>query len=319
MLNSASSVFSARPCFDAHVTMPVLVTLRTAVAERDWPAVARFFAGLTHEDERAYACSYVGGLDGCEAFLEQAVADHPGDPLARCLLADRRIRVGWGIRSSARAQHVSREQFDQFHAWLRRAEGLLIEVCAEYPDYALGWYLRLITARGLELGHSETRRRYDRLAEHHPHHYPAQTQLLQLLCPKWGGSWEAAFGFAEECAAAVPPGGHSATLVAEAHLEKWLDLSPREGGRWMAQPAVRDELTAAAAHSVLHPHYRPGFHWISAHGFFAAALSLGGHYAEAAPHFRALGDAATRHPWDYLDDDPAAAFLRHRKHALAKG
>ncbi|MGW1881096.1 hypothetical protein [Streptomyces sp. NPDC001970] len=314
----SSTALLSQPQFEPHITMPALAPLRTAAVAGDWDAVSRFFAALGHEDERAFAASVVADVPGSETFLEQVVADRPGDPLARCLLADRYIIVGWSIRTAARAKAVSRKQFSQFHRWLRKAEQLLIDVCAEYPDYGLAWYLRLITVRGLELGHSEARRRYNRLAEHHPHHYPAQSQLLQLLCPKWSGTWEEAFAFARECAAAAPPGTHSATLLAEAHLEMWLELSPGADARHLAQPSVRDELAAAAAQSVLHPQFRPGFHWISAHGFFAATLSLGRHHAQAAQHFRVLGNRAGKHPWDYLGD-PAVTFKEHRKTSLAKG
>ncbi|WP_249040191.1 hypothetical protein [Streptomyces chryseus] len=308
----------SRPVFDPFAHHPSLATLRTACHARDWGTVSDFFAALGDEDERAYASSVVADLPGREHLLEQASAAHPGDPLPRTLLADRYIRIGWSIRSNARASKVSEAQFGQFHSWLRRAEGLLIEVCAEHPAYALAWCHRVTTARGLQLGASEARRRYDRLAEHHPHHYAAQAKLLQQLCPKWGGSWEAAEGFARACAADAPPGGNNGALVAEVHMERWLDLDEGPDAAHMSAHAVRDELLAAARRSVLHPEYRPGFHWVTAHGHFAAALSLGRHHAEAAPHFRALGNMAGTFPWTYLGDQEAA-FIKHRKTALAKG
>ncbi|NEE53474.1 hypothetical protein G3M55_53870, partial [Streptomyces sp. SID8455] len=141
-----------------------LMDLRTAVRGNDWDTVEAYFDFLDDEEERAVAAHLVSDdLSSSERFLERAVADH-GSPLARTLLAARYINVGWDIRSSYRAEHVSREQFQEFHAWLRRAERLLIGVCADEPAYALAWMYRLTTARGLELGASEVRRRYDRLA-----------------------------------------------------------------------------------------------------------------------------------------------------------
>ncbi|WP_030742263.1 hypothetical protein [Streptomyces sp. NRRL F-5135] len=309
---------SARPRFDPCVTMPSLQRLRTAVKAGDWPATESFIASLPDEDDRAFAASLAARIKGAEKFLERVVGERPGEPLPRALLAERYIHIGWDIRSGARAQYVSGEQFRQFHAWLRRAEHLLIELCAEHPAYALAWRARLISARGLELGQSETRRRYDRLVEHHPHHFNGQQQLLQKLCPKWGGGWELAHGFARECAAAAPPGSLVGVLVAEAHLEHWLDLDSGADERYLRDPAVRDELVAAAAASVWHPDFHPGFHAIGAHGTFAATLSLGGHYAEAAPHFRELGNNASESPWNYLGDKEAA-FIKHRTTALAKG
>lgn len=312
-----------RPVFEPADRVPALGALRGHVHRQDWDAVAGCFAALTDEDDRAAACRVVAEQQNAEQFLNQAMARDRRDPLARSLLADRLIQVGWGIRSSYRAHHVSQGQFRQFHGFLRRAEALLIDVCAEHPDHALAWYLRTITARGLELGASETRRRYDRLSEHHPHHYSAQMQVLQQLCPKWGGTWESAHGFADECAKAAPAGSPNGALVAVVQMEQYLALA--EGGTkrpaetYLRAPENHARLLAAAAVSALHPAARTdAYAYVGAHSAFAAVHSAARRPAEAAPHFRALGDRATEFPWSYLGDHEAA-FVRHRKTALAKG
>ncbi|KUO21102.1 hypothetical protein [Streptomyces dysideae] len=307
---------SSGPSFDPYVNLPELVPLRTAAVSGDWTAVQAYFASLDSADKVTFVVGLVAETDGVENMLERAVAERPADPLPRTLLADRYVRIGWGIRGDARAKHVSSGQFDQFHDWLRRAERILIEVCAEQPSYAPAWTVRLITARGLSLGQAEARRRYERLSAHHPHHYAAQQQLLQQLCPKWGGSWDDAHGFARESAAAAPDGSHAGALVALAHLERWLDLDGSEAGAYMRGLPVRDDLRHAAQVSVLHPDYRPGWHGIGTHSAFAMAFSLGGHFEDAARHFAALGDRAAEFPWSYLSD-PRGAFVKYRKSALA--
>ncbi|MGW0884990.1 hypothetical protein [Streptomyces sp. NPDC002671] len=276
-------VGSSEPVTDPFDALPELAPLRTAARDGDWAATAAFFTGLDSVEKVSFAAAALADLAGNEGYLEQAATARPADPLPRTLLAERYIRVGWGIRSRARAEDVSRDQFEQFHAWLRKAEQLLIEVCAEQPGYAPAWNARLLTARGLELGQSEARRRYDRLSAHHPHHFRAQSQLLQQLCPKWSGSWEAAHGFAQECASAAPDGSHAGILVAEAHLEHGLVL----GGLGMATAylrdvSVRNDLRSAAQVSVLHPDYRGDFHRIGGHSAFAMAFSVGGHAKDAA-------------------------------------
>ncbi|WP_327317272.1 hypothetical protein [Streptomyces sp. NBC_01235] len=306
---------SSGPTFDPYDNTPELIPLRTAAQAGDWPAVRAYFAALDSVDRLASASSLLADIPGVENFLERAAADLPGDPLPRALLAERYVYIGWDIRSGARAQHVSREQFTQFHDWLRRAEQLLIEVCAEQPAYAPAWTARLMTARGLQLGQTEARRRYDRLSAHHPHHYRAQTQLLQQLCPKWSGSWDAAHGFARECATAAPDGSNSGALVALAHIEHWLDLDSGEDAAYMRGVPVRDDLRHAAQVSVLHPDHRPDWNSIGAHNAFAFAFSLGGHFADAAPHFAFLGDRASEFPWQYLPDKKSA-YLKSRKAAL---
>jgi hypothetical protein len=299
--------------FDA---LSELAPLRTAAQAGDWAATQAFFTGLDSAEKVTFAVGALSDIDGTEEYLERAAANLPGDPLPRTLLAERYIRIGWGIRSGARAQHVSRDQFDQFHAWLRKAEALLIEVCAEQPAYAPAWTARQTTARGLELGQSEARRRYDRLSVHHPHHFRAQSQLLQKLCPKWGGSWEAAHGFAQESATAAPDGAHAGILVAEAHVEHWLELDGNEAAAYMHGLPVRDDLRFAAQVSVLHPAYRGDFHWIGGHSAFALAFSLGGHIEDAARHFAALGNTVSPSMWQYLGDWKGR-FAKYRKAALA--
>ena len=292
-----------------------LSPLRSIARSGDWAATEEFFAGLGSVDKVSFAVGALVGIDGTEEYLQKAVQGRPGDPLARTLLAERYTRVGWAIRSGARAKNVSREQFERFHAWLRKAEQILIEVCAEHPDYAPAWTARLTTARGLQLGQSEARRRYDRLAAHHPHHVRAQSQLLQQVCPKWSGSWEDAHGFATECLSSAPAGSYAGLIVAEAHVEHWLDLSGVEGEAYLRDAAVRNDLRHAARTSLLHPDHRPGWHEIIAHSTFAFAYSLGGHLKDAAPHFAALGNTVSESPWYYLRDW-RAQFTEYRTAAL---
>ncbi|MFI5620635.1 hypothetical protein [Streptomyces sp. NPDC051567] len=312
-----------RPVFEPVDRIPSLAALRACVQRKDWTGVAAAFEALPDEDDRALACRVVSETDGAETFLQEVADRLPGDPLPRTLLAERLIITGWEIRSDSRAEHVSERQFRDFHAHLRRAEILLIEVCAEHPAYALAWYLRSLTARGLELGQSESRRRYDRLAEHHPHHFSGQMQLLQQLCPKWGGSWEAAHGFARECARRAPEGGPNGALVALAQIEQYVELAEKEGKSraetYLRDPEQLTRLLEAGARSVLHPAARADAHQaVGAHNAFAAVHSAAGRHAEAAPHFRALGDAAEEFPWSYLGNHEEE-FVRHRKSALAKG
>ncbi|WP_406123146.1 hypothetical protein [Streptomyces sp. NBC_00989] len=322
----------SEPVDDPFTTLPDLTPLRDAARAGDWPATQAFFTALTSTkspvenpvekpvencaEKTSFASAQLATLDGVETYLERAAAEHPADPLPRTLLAERYIRIGWAIRSRHRAQHVSRDQFDQFHDWLRRAERLLIDVCAEQPDHPAAWTARLLTARGLELGQTEARRRYDRLSAHHPHHFPAQSQLLQQVCPKWSGSWEATHAFAQECVAAAPAGAHAGAVVAEAHIEHWADLDGVEQRTYMRSVSVRDELRAAARASVLHPDHAPGWSWIAADSAFAMAFSIGGHVEDAAAHFVSLEDRVTSYQWQYLPGWKAA-FVKYRKSALA--
>ncbi|MET8074988.1 hypothetical protein [Streptomyces sp. NPDC005303] len=301
-----STVDGTRPLVtDPFDAVPELAPLRTAAWDGDWAATQAFFAEITSPADVSFAAALLAGVDRTEWFLEKAAKAQPADPLPRTLLAERYIHLGRRARGRGRAEDVSWDQAELFHDWLRKAERLLIEVCAEQPSYAPAWTARLTTARGLELGQSEARRRYDRLAEHHPHHphrFRAQSHLLKQLCPEWGGSWEAAHAFAQECANAAPEGSHGGVLVAQAHVEHFSDLEGAEAAEYLRDPSVRDELRHAARVSVLHPDHHRDWHWTDSHSTFALAFSLGGHLGDAARHFAALGDTVSESFWRNVPD-----------------
>lgn len=118
---------------------------------------------------------------------------------------------------------------------------------------------RLSTARGLELGHAEARRRYDQVSRVVPHLYTAQAELLQQLCPKWGGTFAQAHAFAQECAVAAPPGSLSQLVVIEAHLEhSFAANSDIAAVSYLARPEVREEIEDAVGRSVENSDFRPG-------------------------------------------------------------
>lgn len=297
--------------FDQAAAFPELVELRESVRVADWTAIELFFAGLSDPDMTVHAAKVVADVTGAEEFLAQL----PPSPLAHRLLAARHVSKAWEIRSAKRARHVSQEQFQGMHEQLRRAERLLIELTAADPADAVAWAFRLNTARGLELGQSEARRRYDRLARVAPHCFAAQSRLVQQLCPKWSGSWEALHAFAKQCMDAAPPGSLSPAVVGEAHLEHYLDLEGAERGRYLANVAVQREIRAAADKSVLHPDFVGGYHWPQAHGVFAVLFAEAGDHGRAAAHFEALGDAGSEYPWNMFGD-PAAGFARLRDHCI---
>ncbi|WP_144125211.1 hypothetical protein [Catellatospora sichuanensis] len=308
----------APPPLAPTVAFPEVEDVRAWCRQGAWSALSDLFARLQTVDDVYFMARIVGDLPEADAFLAQAAQAQPSALLPKVLLGARAVGLAWQARTGARAQQVSREQFDGMHAHLRRGERLLIEVTARDPADGAAWALRIINARGLELGQAEARRRYDRLAMHHPHMHGAQAQLLQQLCPKWSGSWEAAFAFARACAAAAPEGGPNAVLIAHAHVEYWRDLRGSERAAYFRRPDVAQELVEAAARSVLHPSFRPDYGWVGAHNHFAAVFSLAGDHRRARVHFEALGDLADRAPWAYLGD-PAEQFARYRALAARRG
>ena len=307
---------------DPAAAHPEVHQLRAALRTRDWTAVR----AVTDAAEPALRTGLVrigggevGPLAGGEDFLRYVLARDPDDSTAAAMLGNHLIDVGWEIRSGARASHVSRSQFEQFHQWLIKSEQVLIDACARNPRDPALWVPRIITVRALNLGVSEGRRRYDRLSAVAPHHLAGQTQLLQELCPKWHGSWEQAHAFARECLETAPPGALNGVIVAEYHVERWLDLPAGEDRAYLLGQGVRAELHEAAHRSVWNPAFRRTFGWVGAMSTFAMLFSVIGDEPAAASLLSALGPLASEHPWDYLGGEPAEQIRAARGRAFATG
>ncbi len=308
------------PTIDILAAHPQFAAVRAALTAHDWPAVRVSYASLDWAG-RDMLATIAADTDGAAELLRGVLATDPTDTLAAAVLGICLTDEGWAIRTAQRAKYVSKAQFSAFHDYLCRAEQVLIDATARDPGNVVAWTRRLITALGLQLGEAEARRRYGRLATHHPHHLPAQSALLQHLCPKWGGSFDKMHQFAWECMLAAAPGAHNGVLVVYEHVERGLEYAD-EGSSSIAshfrRPEVRAEIAEAARRSVLHPDFRHDIGWVGVRNAFAMAFSLGGDHQAAAGQFAALGPLATEYPWEYLGD-PVAKFTVYRERAYQKG
>ncbi|HEX5596488.1 MAG TPA: hypothetical protein VFX61_10810 [Micromonosporaceae bacterium] len=306
------------PDFDPAAAYPEVKALRAALAARNWAGV-RAVCDRAQPSARTRLVQFGSDDPEVEGLLREVLARDPDDTLAASMLGSLVTKTGWAVRTGARAKDVTREQFRIFHQMLRQAEQILIDAAARNPADPSVWVNRLTTARGLQLGLSEVRRRYNRLAMYDPHHLPGQSQLLQSLCPKWSGTWEQVHGFAQECMLSAPAGSHNAVLVVVGHLERWLELDYGPDEQYLRSQAVRDEIYEAARRSVWHPEFRRDLGWVWVRNTFAMIFSVMGEAAAAANEFAALGNLATEDPWHYLGDNPAQEFQQAQMRALAKG
>ena len=303
------------PQFDPALIYPPLATARAAFPARDWAGIRTVPDTLDWAGHRAVVRE-LSDEDWAEDVLRGVVARDPSDLTAAAALGEAVIAAGWRIRTTSRAKNVTRAQFDALHSHLRRAEQILIDVTARGPGHASAWISRLTTARGLELGQNEARRRYDRCVKAVPNFVPALRSLAQQLCPKWIGSWAALHAFARECVATAPEGDHSAIVVMDAHMEHWVELDSAERAVYWQSPEVRQDVRAAAERSVLNPAFAMTWGWAAVVSGFAAVLSRIGDLEAAARCFQKLGTVATHDGWSHLRD-PEVAFVQDRAKALA--
>lgn len=298
MLAAVPSLLSSllgSPSLDAVDHYPDLAPLRAALRAQDWPRVVAFFEGLPEHDDPTVATYLVADTKGVESFLRTAGGGPASSILAGSLLGARLVVMAWDARGAARTQYTSNSQFRSFHQILLEAEKVLGEVTAEDPGNVAAWTSRLKAARGLEMGQAEADRRYQHAAKARPNPLSAQLSHVQQLCPKWGGSLDRLHAFARACADYAPAGSLNAVAVAEAHLEHAYHESTFA---YLRRPSVLADVRDAVARSVGHPDHRRVHGWVQAEASFAYVLWHAGDEAGAAARMAALGNRATRYPWD---------------------
>ncbi|MEU5437976.1 hypothetical protein AB0G73_32035 [Streptomyces sp. NPDC020719] len=293
-----------------------MARIQEAAKAADWPAVRELLEARPESEDRTELLWAVSEISGVETWIPQAIEAEPGSALPLLVAGIRYISWGWEARTGARAQHVAREQFEVFHDRLRIAEKWLYEVAEREPGWASPWCGLQVTGRGLEVGQTAARRRFEATVRRDPYHLRAHQQHLQQICAKWGGSHEEMHAFARRSMFGAPAGSMLGQLVAIAHLEHWLDLDAGADATYIRGPKVTASLREAAERCVLHPDFvrRPG--WVQVYNTFAMAFSLAGDKAMARECFEATDGSVTKFPWYYLNgSDPVAAYREHRSAA----
>ena len=296
---------------------PEATRLIAAAKRGDWQAAAETLRDVEHPDDRYFYCRVLGEHGGDGAWIDAWIAAAPKKATPLTVKGLHAIDWAWQARGNGRAATVSEDAFKVFFHRLRIAEDCLDDATDLDADDPTPWVGLVTLGRARQLGLDETRRRFDEVVRRYPWHRDAHSHMLQQLCLKWSGSHELMHDFAESAAAAAPPGSPLGVLVADAHIEHWLDLPEGEDGEYMHSPEVGERLRLAADRSVRHNRYerRPG--WAAADNAFAMAFTLNGDRPAAAERFAVLGDRVTRWPWSYLAT-PDVAFTRARSAARAQ-
>ncbi|MFI2211618.1 hypothetical protein [Streptomyces sp. NPDC020141] len=295
---------------------PEVARVREAASAADWDTVRQVLEARPESEDRSELLRAVSDTEGVELWIPGILEAEPEAALPRLVAGMRHISWGWEARTGARAKDVSRGQFEVFHTRLRTAERWLYEAAEREPRWTSPWYGLQFTGRGLQVGQTVARRRFEAAVRRDRHHLGAHQQQLQQVCDKWGGSHQEMHAFAHQAAFGAPGGTLLGQLVAVAHLEEWLSLDSGPDAVYIGAPRVTASLRAAADHSFRHPDFVPRGAWIQVLNTFAMAFSLAGDTASARECFRATEGRVTEFPWYYLDgSDPADAYRKHRSSA----
>ncbi|BAU81482.1 hypothetical protein SLA_0527 [Streptomyces laurentii] len=290
---------------------PDVARARMAAEAADWETLRALLEARPEGGDWTELLWAAGETAGVETWITGVIADAPDAALPRLVAGVRYVDWGWEARTGARASQVSQEQFEIFHERLRKAEKWLYEAAELEPGWASPWYVLQISGRGLEVGQTVARRRFEATVRRAPHHAGAHQQQLQQVCAKWSGSHEETHAFARAAVFGAPAGTPLGELVALAHIEQWLDMESGPDGEYITSPEVVASLNEAADHSYRHPDFVREGAWLGVLNAFAMAFALSGEVPAARECFDAIEGRVSEFPWQYLDGaDPAAAYRK---------
>jgi hypothetical protein len=292
---------------------PVAEALHGAAGRRDWETVRGTLGRFEGQDRTELVWALAWDQPEVYQWLRKEPELDENDAVARMLLGVVTVAYGWSVRSGLLARHVSREQFEGFHALLREAEPHLYAAAELDPGWSGPWVGLLASGRGLQVGLDVIRRRFEAAVTRNPADRIAHTQMLLALCKKWFGSHELMHEFADQARRGTH-GADLAYLTARAHLEQALSFGHGDERRaYLAQPRVRSELAEAAELSVFRPGYTlPRTPYDDAN-LFAMVFSLAGMRAEARRAFELTEGVVTRVPWEQISRDVMTVYTTRRR------
>lgn len=229
-------------------------------------------------------------------LLAARAADRPDDPDVHLLLGATRVKEAWHVRTAARAEHVSDEQFGRFWLILSSAGEPLYRAAELLPHDPVPWDNLQWYGLGLQLSRSELDRIWQELHRRHRTLFAGHYSRAQVLAPKWFGSEAELLDFAESAVEAAPPGDPVTAVLAAAHLENSMDHD--DMWEYMSRPEVHAALAAAGAKWLAQPVPHPRTQ--EAHHLFGAAFYYAGDFDRARVHLSHTGkNRPGALPWDY--------------------
>lgn len=258
-----------------------------------------------------YLSMLSGELQGWPKWIDQWVEESPGDPAAHLFRGWRYKDYAWEVRGSGFANNVDRNAWGLFFSRLEAADAALNAAAELAPDDAGPWVPMVTTAYGRQLGIAELRRRFAEVERRRPLHTLAARMALQGVAAKWTGSHEMMFEFARAMSSRASAGSTMHVLIAEAHLEFW--MQEQNNGYWKS-PFVRDEIVEAGRRALAQPIDAP--YLLYTRNAFALCYWLLNEPVLLAEQVQVIGGRVTRMPWAYLGQ-PLQRYAQAQARAAA--
>jgi hypothetical protein len=187
------------------------------------------------------------------SWLDRWVDKEPENHVARIARGTNLVDWAWEARGHLRAQEVTGEQWNQFFPRLEAAWRDFEAAIAIIPDDGSAYALMIDAAKGLQVGVERGLAIYEAAQSRRPWHPVAHESIIQLLAPKWSRSTVEMWDLARKVTRAAPEGSPVHGVIADAHVEAWIETPEAAKSRYWQNEAVRAEIVEAAARSVESP------------------------------------------------------------------
>lgn len=146
---------------------------------------SKLFDNLSSDKKHYLIQSISADYENYAEKISSFIATHRS-PLALTLQANYLINVGWNIRTGARAEEVSDEQFNEFHEYLYEAKELLDEAIEIDENFSEAYIqlLRICVGLGFEFDKEVVFNIYNHILNLVPNHVGAYYLMTNYLSPK---------------------------------------------------------------------------------------------------------------------------------------
>jgi hypothetical protein len=311
------------PPIDPLLGDPDAHRFQAELAEGRWQEFHEFLQSVTDWEHRFFYVYELSNFDARPGWLDAWATERPDSALPYLFRGAHGVSWAWFARGSGWASTVGEDAWKVFHTRLVDAERDLRRAAAFDPTDPTPHARSIMAAVGLALGLPEIRRRFTEVTHRSRWHRQAHHSMLQALAAKWYGSHEQMFEFARAASAQAPEGDRVHSLVAAAHLERWLNLTRESADGLQRQrayfrdPMVSQEIQKAAARCVRSPNFTASRLGVHDRNIFAMCFALMRDFPAQLEQMRLIGPMVTTFPWQFLGD-PGQSYQQHQRRALAE-
>ncbi len=221
-------------------------------------------------------------------------------------------------RGGARAQDTSNKQYENYYQRFYETREFIDHATEVAPNSPLPAYALILGCEPYGIGLQDVFELHRQMHTVCPDFLTGSIALLTLACEKWFGSHDIMFEIARDLAAQTEDFPFGVTLIAAAHIERWLHYAAFENNQYAADaylksPAVREELEAAFAQAMPLSQEVDSWQNTCFYNHFAMAFYLVNDAPKAAGLLKLIQNRITIRPWCYYNADHVKCALDIRQ------